>query len=554
MRKFVPIVLSVAFVAVAAPAGASSTWVVPQPAPDTPPALIQTVNQTRILEPTPPFWAPRGKLIADSGFRPERDGLGMLNWANTTEGPQSLPIAINHYYLGYPLRAPVNLTPQDTRRILGKDEACVRGRPGCTLTLSARLWQDGVNAGMAGGHCFGIAATVSQIFNGLIPKSAIGATSTPYKAPWSPTLMRQVARAFSTQDVIDLDRYTYTPRQVIKKLKESLRPGSAPFVAAIRSTSGEGHGVTPIALYKRGKGLYDVAIYDNNYPGRTRAFHIDTNKNTFTYLMFTVPGGSPLVAEGDMQLVPVEDLLPKNLPCLFCPGAGEATVSIDPIKTTARVNVRVTAPDGSPIKGLKVIAPTNPSSLHGYQSFPKYVVPAQTRFRVSMSSPGAPAPLEASVTVKTGAAVFQPGVQIRPSGTASLTYSPDKTRLTLTGTTGSAGPWIVSEVLGSTEWMFVAFPMRVRPHERVSVSVDAKSSDITLSRTGAQQGPITLEGIAIGAAGATGAQATMDGWSSGGSVKFSYGKWTGPTLKGFNARFIARDGTRTPLKFELADQ
>ncbi len=554
MRKFVPIVLSLAFVAVAAPAGASSTWVVPQPAPDTPPPLIKEVDQMRILEPTPPFWAPRGKLIADSGFRPDRDGLGMLNWPNTVEGPASLPIAVNHYYLGYPFRAPVNLTAQDTRTVLGKDEACVPGRPGCTLTTKARLWRDGANAGMAGGHCFGIAATVSQIYNGLIPKSAIGATSTPYKAPWTPTLMRQVARAFSTQDIIDMDRYTYTPRQAIKKLKESLRPGSAPFVAAIRSTSGDGHGVTPIGLYKRGKGLYDVAIYDNNYPGRTRAFHIDTNKNKFTYLMFTVPGAAPTMAEGNMQLVPVEDLLPKNLPCAFCAGGGDATVTIAPIKTRAQVKVTVTAPDGTRIKGMKVIAPTNPGSLHGYRVFPTYVVPAETRFKVSMSSPGSPEPLDTQVRVTTGPAHFMPAVQIRPSGTTTLSYSPDKAKLTVTGTSGTSGEWRVGDLIGSTEWVFTTAPLQVRPNERVSMTVNADKSTVTMSRTGSQSGNVFIVADVNGPAGDLAGATALATWPRASTIEFNYGRWTGPTFKGLNAAVITSDGDRTPLTFNPLPQ
>jgi len=554
MRKIVPIAITLAVIAVAAPAGASSAWVEPTPAPDTPPGLIEEVDSMKILEPTPPFWAPRGKLIADSGFRPERDGLGMLNWPNTAEGPQSLPIQINHYYLGYPLRAPVDLTPQDTRKVLGREEACVPGRPGCTLTTTARLWREGTNAGMAGGHCFGIATTVAQIFNGMIPKSSIGAASTPYKAPWSPTLTRQVARAFSTQYIVDMDRYTYTPRQAIKLLKANLKPGSAPYVAAIRSTTGDGHGVTPIALYKRGKGLYDVAVYDNNYPGRTRAFHIDTNRDKFTYLMFTVPGSQPTLAEGNIGLVPVEDLLPQRLPCAFCAGGGDATVSITPIKTRAAVKVSVTAPDGSRIKGLKVIAPTNPGSLHGYRVFPTYVVPAETRFKVSLSSPGSPTPLATQVNITTGPAHFSPEVQIRPSGATSLSYSPDKAKLTMTGTTGTAGLWRVGDLIGATEWIFAAEPMQVRPNERISMTVNAEDFTVTMSRTGSQRGPVTLIADANGTAGSVLAEAKIAAWPAGSTVEYDYRRWTGPTLQGLTATLVSSDGKRSPVKFTVAPQ
>lgn len=555
MRKILPIALAVTFVVTVAPSTALA-WVVPTPAPDTPDRLVLDVDGMGLMQPTPRAWAPRGKLVVDSGFRPNRDGLGMLNWPNSAEGPSSFPIQVSHYYLGYPLRTPIDLRPSDTARVLGRDQACVTTHPSkrsaeCMLTQTARLWQDGVNAAMAGGHCFGIATTVAQIFNGDIPKSAIGAQTTPYRAPWSSKLMRQVARAWATQEVIDLTEYTQTPRDVVRLLKANLRKGKTPYVATIYSATGDGHAVTPIALYDRGKGRYDVAVYDNNYPGRTRAFHIDTRKNTFNYLISTVPGGAPMMATGNIQLVPASDLLPSALPCAFCAGGGETNVSIDPIGTRARVTVKVTAPDGSPIRGLKVIRPTNPSSIHGYRSFPTYVVPAKTAFRVSLASPTSPTSLDATVRITSGPAHFSPEVEVRPAGTTSLDYTPQGERATVTlrGTAGTSAQWRVADVIGATEWIFDAISADVRAGKKVSMTLDPRAYTLTMSRTGNQRQPVQIVADVMGGNGNGLALATLDAWQAGERIEITYRRWSGPGVKGLRGETITRDGTRTRLTF-----
>ena len=528
-------------------------WVVPEPAPDTPGYVVDFVDQSGVMKNTPREWRPQGRLIADSGFRPWVDGLGMSNWGNADDSPNGIPIQVNHYYLGYPLRTPANMSRSDVPKVIGRDEACIQGLPGCELRLSAELWREGNNAGMADGHCFGIATTVAQIFNGMLPKSSIGATSSVYQAEWSPTLMRQVARAFSTQTIVDLDEYTQSPRDVVQLLKDNLRSGYTPYTAAIRATNGEGHGVTPFALYDRGSGLYDVAVYDNNYPGRTRAFHIDTVKNTCEYLMLTRPGQPPLMAEGNIQLVPVEDLLPKNLPCAFCEGGDEVTVTIPPIKTSGKITATVTAPDGRAIRGMKIIPPTNPSSLIGYRSFPTFVVPADTRFRLTITSADDTVHTT-SVTVHTGSAVFTPGLDIRPDSQTSFTYSPKAEKLTIQASKGTEGILMVADIIGETEWKFAGASespngLVLGPKTKLSATVDVERMRITLSRFrgGADQAAFIAE--TAGSAGKIAGLSQTVSWGSGGSVVCAYRGFTGTSVDGLKATLRDRDGTKTTLSF-----
>jgi hypothetical protein len=557
MRRFLVPAVVAGVLAIAAPAMAGDlpyTWIVPKAAPDTPGFIREFVVESQIMQPTPAEWAPQGRLIADTGFRPERDGMGMLNWSNSDDSLAGIPTEVSHYYLGFALRDAVNLQNSDVPRVIGREEACVAGLPGCTLTHSARVWREGVNGSMAGGHCFGIATTVAQIYNGMIPKSSIGATTSVYRADWSPTLMRQVARAFSTQYLVDLDQYTLSPREVVEALKRDLRPGYTPYTAAIRATNGEGHGVTPIALYDRGNGLYDVAVYDNNYPGRTRAFHIDTVKNTFEYLMFTLPGQGPLMAEGNMQLVPVEDLLPRNLPCAFCAGGDEVTVSVPPIQATGKITTALTRPDGSPIRGMKVIPPTNPSSLVGYQSFPTYVVPAGTRFRLTVTSTDDTVHTT-PVTLTTGSEHFGPLLDIRPDSTTTFTYAPNQSKVTIQASRGTEGLMIAGDLIGSTQWKFAAVAnsspgvVQLGPNQKLSMAIDVERYRITMERFRGKPQEVNFLADAVGSAGTLVGLSQNLTWGSGDRVEFRYRKFTDASFDGLNATLIAQDGTRTTLSF-----
>ncbi|MGI9188064.1 MAG: hypothetical protein ACR2J9_11220 [Gaiellales bacterium] len=74
-----------------------------------------------------------------------------------------------------------------------------------------------------------------------------------------------------------------------------------------------GHAITPIALSDRGGGLFDIAVWDNNFPGRVRAVHVDTNANggkgSMEYPMFASPSTPPTIANGDFGLIPATQLL-----------------------------------------------------------------------------------------------------------------------------------------------------------------------------------------------------------------------------------------------------
>src|SRR5438309_1069668 len=86
-----------------------------------------------------------GNIIADSGFRPEKDGFGFPNYTNS--------------------KRPQNMTPAEMHRMFG-DKVCEPGtesQPDCTLVPPATQWMDTIDNVMGNGHCGGM-AILSELF------------------------------------------------------------------------------------------------------------------------------------------------------------------------------------------------------------------------------------------------------------------------------------------------------------------------------------------------------------------------------------------------------
>ncbi len=222
-------------------------------------------------------------MIASSGFSPGRNGFSFANY-----GP------------GY-----ANLSPNGMRGLFG-DRVCaapIKSKR-CVLTPVAQRYLEEANRAMAGGHCFGFSALSILLFRHQFPPLA----KTPIKRlklRGNKELQHAIAYAFQWQTLPALQQELVrgTPTDVLRFLSSSLgrRGGELYTMAIFRNGFEGGHAVTPYAVDNRGHGLYDVLVYDNNWPGQARRVHFDTNANTWSYVAASNPSVPDSVYSGNAQ-------------------------------------------------------------------------------------------------------------------------------------------------------------------------------------------------------------------------------------------------------------
>ena len=241
----------------------------------------------------------KGKMVADSGFRPDSNGFSFENYGN--EGGIT------------------NLTPATMQAIYGS-AVCANTRDGqCTLVPPAKAQMDSWNAGMNNGHCYGMSIVALAFANGDLQSSSYGSADVPVlKLPDNTTLQSRIAQSFVAQDFPSVKGKVVrgTPNHVLdvlmKKLNaikdgatESWSLGFYKTNPATGAVSG-GHEVTPYAVDDQGDGQFGVLVYDNNYPGKVRTIQFNRNDDTWSYDASTNPNEASSRYEGNAQTKTIE--------------------------------------------------------------------------------------------------------------------------------------------------------------------------------------------------------------------------------------------------------
>ena len=399
--------------------------------------------------PTPDAWSPQGTLIATSGFDPTIDSFSFPNYSNEIAGNTSI--------LGYAEGQPVlNLTAIEAQRLFGSKAACTYGSgQDCFLNPVMASWLATTSLGMAGGHCFGMAAVVAGLFDGVISRAGLTPSAVNSTVAFSPVVQRTIAQWFATQTFVLGDEDLYAadflpPDQIVNQLVQFLPSKTLPYVLAIwiyEEVDGEvviagGHGITPYAVYDRGNGLVDIAVYDNNYPLRARAIHVDLNTNSWEYEVATIPGKPPVIAWGDaehigMGLIPLAQLTGEK-DCYFCEGAdeGSSVVSGSPLLGTldlTEARLSVTDRSGREIKGVK----PRPALVPNPAGF-ALTVPTSADYRLDMTVPEKAFTLDyplglALLDSHSPGEAFEGLVMSRPGGRASAMFGGRSERVEVGG-------------------------------------------------------------------------------------------------------------------------
>ena len=435
----------------------------------------------------------------------------------------------------------------------------------CTLTLQAEQWMDMQNSFITNGVCFGMAATAMLNFSmlgGWDPKSlGVAYPLIPlYDVGWSSTMTRTIARWQVSQSFTDYGfNYPYyhakpSFAQTIEYLTSGtpnapypsyypLSKGKIPYVLSVFQQAADGsrrdgHVVVPIAVYKREndpKWDYDIAVYDPNYPGRTRAVHVNTTANNgagkMEYVLFSGPDGTDPSGQdtsNGMQLVPsgnmvtgpfdvnargLQDNRYPRLPWLSTAAtptkktstkaarakpSNVTTVSVGPAKVDSgeSLKVRVVGLNGKPIPGL--IEQQMFSVLLGSQTFPLWKVPHNVPFRVVLSTNGKRRSLSTSVTVQNGRGTWAvENMVIRPKSRDVVTVRPADESISYRSTTGTDPTLSVTDAgddaKNGMNYRVNLRKVRLDPGRKATLDLNFKTNQATLTTNQRSWNRISIE-------------------------------------------------------------
>jgi hypothetical protein len=256
-----------------------------------------------------PAYHPSGPLIADSGFRPGRNGFAFENYSTSP--------------------AIAELSATQVEELFGP-EVCVTGtRATCRLIPPAQTWLERENAAMADGHCFGMSVASEDFFSGHAHVDLFGAHSAGrLKLNGNASLQQYIAQNSALQEIpaIRQRAITGTPNHILDTLIDSLgKPNHPPYTLGLfRPDGAGGHAVTPYAVEDHGDGRYAVLVYDSNHPRTPRAISFDRYADAWKFVAQSNPGEPKQVYRGHgeqglMALYPTA-FPDRPLPCPFCDG------------------------------------------------------------------------------------------------------------------------------------------------------------------------------------------------------------------------------------------
>lgn len=266
--------------------------------------------------------AAENTLIADTGFRVEKDGFGFANYGSqvcSNEGYSFFPSGSDCYTVQ-------NLTSTEMVRMFG-NQVCknVKKDGTCVLTKVAESWMDQINQIVANGHCEGMAVLSSLFYAGIEnPKDFGSSVVNDLELKGNDKLQRELAYWFTTQWFMDDYLIEDDPASQLKYLQNAFQKNPdviIPIGIYQRDLSG-GHAIAAYAIVEKGNGIYYIMVYDNNYPDEQKYITVNTKKNTWSYVGSTNPWVSAGSYEGKgnsnpFQIAPIEPRL-GTFKCDFC--------------------------------------------------------------------------------------------------------------------------------------------------------------------------------------------------------------------------------------------
>lgn len=313
----------------------------------------------------------------------------------------------------------VNLTPVEMVRLFGVGVCAGATTSGsCTLTPPAQNWMEAQNRDMNGGHCEGMAVLSLLFATGQADPRAFGADAgVDLQIASNVALQREIALWWATQSVDPTrssdTRGKWTPTQVLNALQQSFADGGESYTFGLYKRNGSGgHANTPYGVREVDAGLFEVLVYENNFPGAVTGVIINTVDDSWSYSATPNPQTPTEVYDGDattksLTLTPTSARLRQQV----CPVCGEVDntgtavrgnrVAYREIAIDGEANVsiadgqgRTIAADGGTyvvgIPGASIVGSRQAPSTWDDAEAPRFLVPLSTPLTVTVMDTGAP--------------------------------------------------------------------------------------------------------------------------------------------------------------------
>lgn len=422
-------------------------------------------------------------LVADLGFRPQKDGFSFQNWG--------------------PAPDRLDMTPEDMRRMFG-DQVCANTVNGCNLTASAEQWMNQINEIIKGGHCEGFAALSLILYKHQQEASQFGAASThDLTIEGNAALQRELAYYWTTQFTIPTrsSRVLKTPSEIVDVLIDTFKAGQNASetytIEFFQPGFKAGHAVTPYAVEDRGNGQFAIRIYDNNLPDLERTILVDRNTNTWTYQASTNPDEQADEYRGDastgtLMLTPTSPRLGKQA-CPFCENAGGTVGGVMAAQAAAYnelwldgdAHLLITDKDGkrtgfdngqfvNEIPGVDFL-PITSANLWEDDSEPVYFVPTGIEFALTVQSSDAETSTLSTVTmIGPGYVLSVQDIVLDPGQKDTITFSPDGKSVTYKTDYNESPDILLGTSIGDADYTFLVKGTDIESGASITINLDTK--------------------------------------------------------------------------------
>jgi hypothetical protein len=474
-----------------------------------------------------------GNIVSDIGFRPEQNGFGFENYG----GDANI----------------VNLTPADVQRMFG-DQVCANTAGGqCELTPPGAQWMEEINGAMSGGHCEGMATLSLILYNGQEKPADFGSGNVAAELTLDQEkLQREIAYWWATQVVNPTSGNVIkgTPSEILDILK-NMKPGEETYTIGIYKRDGSGgHAITPFGVEEKGDGVFDILVYDNNYPKEIRRVQVDTGKNTWQYEASINPDVAPDIYEGDadtmtLDLTPTSARMTKQ-DCPFCANTESARVNglAAPAKDLNEIFLdgdghllimdengkRLGFADGKLVNEIPGAEYTNLKVADTDYPEPIYRVPAA--MNVTAVIDGSTLKGESTtdlVMIGNGFSLGVEGIALDPNQMDTIAFQPVD-NLVSYDTDSSESPNIVVgiEQPGKADYYFEVQGADMQGGGTISVMVDRKANNLVINTEKlTNEGKFTLILTRVTDEAEESFQADDIVLKAGAMVYIEYGKWEG---------------------------